>query len=186
MALTARNIALNLLYYGVTVAGLPWVVLYVQDSLGFGRESFASLRIAAVALALAGITLQLGCIALFQRIGEGTPSPLLPPRQLVLVGPYRWLRNPMNVGEVAVFLALAAWFGSWALAAYALLGWLAFHLFVVLYEEPRLARQFGGRYDAYRREVERWIPKVYGPAGQQAAPTKKTADIANTLNKPTE
>ena len=160
MTLTARNIVTNLLYYGVTLAGLPWAVLYIEDSLGLDREGVASLRIVAVALALAGLTLQLWCITLFQRIGRGTPSPLLPPRQLVLAGPYRWLRNPMNMGEVAVFLALAAWFGSRALAAYALLAWLAFHMFVVLYEEVGLARRFGGRYETYRREVGRWIPKL--------------------------
>jgi protein-S-isoprenylcysteine O-methyltransferase Ste14 len=66
----------------------------------------------------------------------------------------------MNMGEVMAFLALAAWFNSLALLTYAFVAWLAFHLFVVFYEEPRLARRFGDRYDAYRRDVGRWVPKV--------------------------
>jgi len=75
------------------------------------------------------------------------------------------MRNPMNVGEVAVFLALAAWFGSLALVMYALLGWSALHMFVVLYEEPQLARRFGAAYEKYRCEVERWMPKVWRTCG---------------------
>jgi protein-S-isoprenylcysteine O-methyltransferase Ste14 len=161
MNLTARNVAVNLLYYGVTVAGLPSAVLYVENGLGFGRDGVAPLRVLAVVLLLGGMTLQLWCITLFQREGDGTPSPLWPPRQCVIAGPYRWLRNPMNVGELAVFLGLAAWFNSRALVTYALLACLAFHLFVVFYEEPRLAQRFGGRYDAYRREVGRWVPQVW-------------------------
>ena len=160
MNLTVSNIGLNVLYYGVTAGGLPSTVLYVEDRLGLGRQPLAWLRIAAVVLAVIGIALQLWCITLFQRLGRGTASPLLPPRQLVLTGPYRWLRNPMNAGEVAVFLALAAWFGSRALVAYAVLAWFSFHAFVVFYEEPRLAYRFGDRYDAYRRDVARWIPKT--------------------------
>jgi protein-S-isoprenylcysteine O-methyltransferase Ste14 len=34
------------------------------------------------------------------------------------------------------------------------------HVFVVLYEEPTLRRQFGESYEQYLREVPRWIPKL--------------------------
>ena len=159
MPLTAKNIVLNLVYYGVTAAGLPAIVLATENRLGFGRDDVALLRLLAVALALAGITLQLWCITLFQRKGGGTPSPVWPPTQLVLTGPYRWMRNPMNVGEVVLLLALAAWFSSRALVMYALLAWLVFHLFVVTVEEPRLAQRFEAGYDSYRRDVRRWLPK---------------------------
>ena len=151
---------MNLVYYGITVVGLTSAVLNAENRMGFSRHGVGSLRVLAVALSLAGVTLQLWCITLFQRKGGGTPSPLWPPRQFVIAGPYRWLRNPMNVGELVVFVALAAWFNSRALAIYAFLAWLAFHLFVVSYEEPGLAQRFGGRYDTYRREVRRWVPKI--------------------------
>ena len=160
MTLSAKNIVLNLVYYGVTAAGLPAIVLAAESRLGFDRDDVALLRLLAVALAIASITLQVWCITLFQRKGGGTPSPVWPPKQLVLAGPYRWIRNPMNLGEVLLFLALAAWFNSWALVMYALLAWLAFHLFVIAHEEPRLTRRFEGGYDSYRRDVRRWLPKI--------------------------
>lgn len=159
MTLTGKNIVLNIAYYGVTAVGLPAVVLVAENGFRFGRDNDPALRFLAVGLAFAGIALQLWCITLFQRKGGGTPSPVWPPTQLVVAGPYRWVRNPMNLGEVLVFLALAAWFDSWVLVLYALLAWLTFHLYVVLYEEARLARRFNGSYDSYRRVVGRWLPK---------------------------
>ena len=54
---------------------------------------------------------------------------------------------------VAVLLILAGWslsFGSWMLAAYAVAVMIAFHLRVVLYEEPWLAERHGGRWLRYR------------------------------------
>ncbi len=35
---------------------------------------------------------------------------------------------------------------------------IAFHLFVLGYEEPRLRRQFGAPYERYFLRVSRWIP----------------------------
>lgn len=149
---------MNVLYYGATVAGLPSALLYTEKLMGFNKEGPASHRIIAAALLLAGMALQLWCITLFHRLGGGTPSPLWPPSQLVLEGPYRWVRNPMNIGELAVFLALAVWFNSLILVMYTLLAWLVFHLFIVLYEEPRLAHRFGAHYKSYRLGVGRWVP----------------------------
>ncbi len=65
----------------------------------------------------------------------------------------------MNVGEVMVLLALAGWFVSPALVIYALLAWLAWHLFVVLWDEPTLLARFGERYARYRAATNRWMPR---------------------------
>jgi len=160
--LTARNVVLNLLYYAATVVAVPWLVLNLEDRLGLRRVSVPVLRVAAVGLAVAAAGFQLWCITVFQRIGKGTPSPAWPPRRLVRDGPYHWLRNPMNLGEVSLFVALAKWFGSQALMAYALGAWFVFHAFVVYYEEPGLVRRFGRDYEDYRRGVGRWLPRVRG------------------------
>ena len=40
---------------------------------------------------------------------------------------------------------------------------VAFHLFVISYEEPTLYRLFGDDYETYRRAVGRWIPRRLGP-----------------------
>jgi protein-S-isoprenylcysteine O-methyltransferase Ste14 len=65
----------------------------------------------------------------------------------------------MYVGGVLVLLGQALYFRSRALLLYTVLWWVATHLFVVLYEEPRLASEFDGEYDEYRRAVPRYIPR---------------------------
>ncbi|MBI5239975.1 MAG: isoprenylcysteine carboxylmethyltransferase family protein [Elusimicrobia bacterium] len=100
---------------------------------------------------------------MFQREGRGTPSPAwpaLPPVRLVTLGPYRLVRNPMNIGEVALFLALAGWFGSGMLLLYAIASGLTFHLFVRLREEPAHRSKFGAAYKEYCASVARWWPRV--------------------------
>jgi len=54
--------------------------------------------------------------------------------------------------------------------------WLAFHLFVLAYEEPTLQRTFGAEYEAYRANVQRWIPRVTpwrAPEAGSRQPAKK-------------
>jgi protein-S-isoprenylcysteine O-methyltransferase Ste14 len=75
-------------------------------------------------------------------------------------GLYRHLRNPMYVGVVLTILGQALWLGSVTLLAYAAVVWAAFFVFVLAYEEPALARQFGAEYEAYRAAVPRWLPRL--------------------------
>jgi protein-S-isoprenylcysteine O-methyltransferase Ste14 len=93
---------------------------------------------------------------LFAVQGRGTPLPLDPPRTLVVAGPYRYVRNPMYVGALLALLGYAAWFQSAWLLGYAGAVALAFHAFVVLYEEPHLGRVFGEAYRRYCEAVPRW------------------------------
>jgi protein-S-isoprenylcysteine O-methyltransferase Ste14 len=64
----------------------------------------------------------------------------------------------MYVGIVLILLGESALFGSGPILRYALLAWLFFHLFVMLYEEPVLRAKFGDSYVEYCRKVGRWVP----------------------------
>jgi protein-S-isoprenylcysteine O-methyltransferase Ste14 len=66
----------------------------------------------------------------------------------------------MYVAVVAVILGQAILFGDWRLMAYGGLMWLAFHAFVLTYEEPVLAESFGAQYEDFRANVPRWIPRL--------------------------
>lgn len=92
--------------------------------------------------------------------GRGTPSPTDPPRELVAVGFYRYVRNPMYVGILATIMGHFLWFGSWTLLLYAVVVFIAFHTFVTYYEEPTLKRNFGAGYEEYLRNVPRWLPRI--------------------------
>ncbi len=91
--------------------------------------------------------------------GRGTPAPVDPPRELVAVGFYRYVRNPMYVGVLLILIGHFLWFGFWWLLAYTVFAFIIVHLFVTLYEEPTLKRKFGTAYEDYLQRVPRWIPK---------------------------
>jgi protein-S-isoprenylcysteine O-methyltransferase Ste14 len=157
-ATLTANVLVNAVYYGVTVVLFPALILFLETRLGFD-ELFERRPVAALLCAVAAIVLQAWCLIVFHRLGRGTASPVVPTTELVTAGPYRVIRNPLNVGEVLLFVALALWFGSPGLAVYALLSAVAFHLFIVGFEEPRLAARYGNVYADYRARVNRWLPR---------------------------
>jgi protein-S-isoprenylcysteine O-methyltransferase Ste14/pimeloyl-ACP methyl ester carboxylesterase len=111
----------------------------------------------ALVLLVPGITLLLWCVRDFFVAGKGTLSPWDPPRNLVSSGPYRHSRNPMYVGVSLILWGWAIAFGSSALVLYALIVMAAFHIRVLVNEEPYLALTHGRRWDDYRARVPRWI-----------------------------
>jgi len=105
---------------------------------------------------LPGIGLLLWCVREFYVAGRGTLAPWSPPRHLVVTGPYRVSRNPMYVAILLILMGWAIAFRSPALALYAAVAAAAFHLRIVLGEEPWLARAHGAEWTAYRAAVRRW------------------------------
>jgi protein-S-isoprenylcysteine O-methyltransferase Ste14 len=95
----------------------------------------------------------------FLREGRGTPAPIDPPKELVAVGFYRYIRNPMYVAVLTLILGHFLWFEYLNLLLYAMFVFLAFHMFVIFYEEPTLRRNFGAAYEEYCRRVPRWFPR---------------------------
>jgi protein-S-isoprenylcysteine O-methyltransferase Ste14 len=95
----------------------------------------------------------------FLHEGRGTPAPIDPPKELVVAGFYRYVRNPMYVAVLAIILAHFLWLGYWNLLIYALFVFVAFHTFVTFYEEPTLKRTFGAAYEDYVKRVPRWFPR---------------------------
>jgi protein-S-isoprenylcysteine O-methyltransferase Ste14 len=115
-------------------------------------------QVAGVVVGAGGAALAVWCIVAFILIGRGTPAPFDPPRQLVVVGPYRMVRNPMYLGAGLALAGAALFYESWALLGYCAAFVLVMHLFVVLYEEPTLRATFGASYLGYCERVRRWWP----------------------------
>ena len=135
----------------------PWLGFRV-DLTGPARWRW----IAAVPSVL-GFAVALRCVWDFGRTGRGTPAPIAPPKRLVVVGFYRYVRNPMYVGFIVGWVGLWVIFGRANLIAIlvAVVVVLGVALFVRLYEEPTLHRMFGGEYEEYCRNVRRWVPRLH-------------------------
>ena len=143
----------------LTVAGL---VPFWISRWHFAVKSLAWIPVAMVGTLLItiGILVLLDSFARFALKGLGTPAPVFPTRHLVVSGLYRYVRNPMYLAVTAVIVGQALVFANFGILEYGGAVWLAFHLFVRIYEEPTLRRSFGAEYDAFCAVVPRWIPRA--------------------------
>lgn len=107
-----------------------------------------------LAIGLAGL---MWCVRDFYVSGKGTLAPWAPPEKLVVVGLYRYSRNPMYISVELVLLGWAISFGSLFLYLYTLIVLTAFHIRVVWGEEPWLARKYSNDWKRYSSQVPRWL-----------------------------
>ena len=137
MNLTTKNILLNILYYGIFYILFPRALLTLEKHFFGIHPPQLAFRITAILIGLPGIYIELWAIILFQKIGKGTPIVSLSPKYLVTKGPYKWVRNPLNIGELMILFSISLWFQSIGLFLYTILAAAAFHIFIIKYEEPK-------------------------------------------------
>ena len=145
---------------GVAAGFIPWLLT------GWGMEtSPLAVRLAGAALIALGAAFLVHAFHRFVVEGLGTPAPVAPPERLVVGGVYRYVRNPMYLAVTSCIVGQALLLGQPELLAYAGLFAAIVFGFVHLYEEPTLSAQFGSSYDAYRRAVPGWIPRLHPGEG---------------------
>jgi protein-S-isoprenylcysteine O-methyltransferase Ste14 len=142
---------------------LPAVLIYAQGGpeIGFGLATplAALLVLGGAVLMILGLGLFYRTVSLFTAVGRGTLAPWDPTRRLVVLGPYRHVRNPMITGVLSVLLGEGLILGSvWILVAAAIF-FAANATYIPLVEERGLIERFGDEYLEYRRNVPRWIPR---------------------------
>lgn len=115
---------------------------------------------AGVALLLAASLLGVASAVTMARLGRGTPLPGAMANELVIAGPYRWVRNPMAVAGIAQGVAVGLLGASWLVIVYSLAGGVLWHLLVRPEEERDLAVRFGESYARYGARVRCWVPRL--------------------------
>jgi protein-S-isoprenylcysteine O-methyltransferase Ste14 len=135
------------LLYGVAGAALHFAL---------GGPPLLRLPWPGAAIFAAGLAVMLWAVRCFAHAGT-TIKPFERTHTLVAAGPYRFTRNPMYLGMVAMLLGtalalgtLAPWLATAALAA-------TLHVRFIRHEERALAASLGEPYEFYRRSVRRWL-----------------------------
>jgi protein-S-isoprenylcysteine O-methyltransferase Ste14 len=143
---------------GIVAGYVPWRICrwHVEAPL----LGTSSLRVGGVWLIAAGLPVLLDSFTRFALNGLGTPAPILPTRHLVVTGLYRYVRNPMYIAVVSLILGQGLFFGSVLVLEYGVAVWVAFYLFVLIYEEPTLRKSYGPEYEVFCANVPRWIPHL--------------------------
>jgi protein-S-isoprenylcysteine O-methyltransferase Ste14 len=147
------------LYASAFVGLWVWAALSLERlDARLGVELPSSFVPVGWVLGASGALVAASSVVLFVTRGRGTPALFDSPREFVASGPYRYVRNPMYIGGLAVLLGTGLVMRSPAIALLSLVFAALAHAVVVWHEEPRLERLFGDSYRAYKRSVRRWVP----------------------------
>ena len=143
---------------GMVVGLIPWLLTrwQVREQLPY----WMFMRALGAVLLVAGLIALVGAFVRFVVEGFGTPAPVAAPDRLVVGGVYRYVRNPMYVAVLVAIVGQALLLGRLVLLLYAAGAWLVVAAFVRFYEEPTLTSRFGADYEAYRRAVPAWWPRL--------------------------
>jgi protein-S-isoprenylcysteine O-methyltransferase Ste14 len=155
--LALRSLLWTILIPGVVAAYVPWRFLGLR---GVRIDPLDPLHCASLVLIAVGAVLLGMCIVDFARYGRGTLAPADAPRQLVVRGLYRYVRNPMYLSVTTIVGGELLLARSADLLIYLMTWLVVVHLFVIGYEEPTLRRRFGAAYESYARQVNRWVPRL--------------------------
>jgi protein-S-isoprenylcysteine O-methyltransferase Ste14 len=161
MTTIRRSIIVSVLFTlfggpGLVLVFLPWLITRFRlpaPTLG-GRMLIACLLI------FVGLIPLFESIVRFVVVGRGTLMPAVPTEHLVVSGLYRYVRNPMYLGVVTALLGESLLFRNRHMLIYVAIVWGTMHLFVCLYEEPKLASMFPDEFPVFKQNVRRWLPRL--------------------------
>jgi protein-S-isoprenylcysteine O-methyltransferase Ste14 len=144
------------IFYGV----LPWAISLLTPRYGWseGRPTNWNL-LGLIPVVLATVCLIWVMILHFAQ-APGVPERVeleLTPKNLLLLGPYAFSRNPMYLAELALLLGWAIFYGSIAVSITFLIACAFFHFVIVPREERTLEARFGEAYREYKKKVPRWF-----------------------------
>ena len=109
----------------LTLVVIPYVILDAFDALTMPQLGFW--LISGVVLFVCFSVLGLTSSYFMVRDGAGTPLPLDQTNNLVVSGPYHYVRNPMAIAGIGQGVAIAIMFQSVPILIYSLLGALIWH-----------------------------------------------------------
>jgi protein-S-isoprenylcysteine O-methyltransferase Ste14 len=103
------------------------------------------------------------CVLRFVK-ARGTPVPFNPPKELIVSGPYLWMRNPMVTGVFACLFGLGFFIHSLSMVLFWTPAYILAHVVELKrVEEPELERRFGDTYTRYKDTVPMFLPRPWRP-----------------------
>ena len=159
MTLTPALVKAVILFPLNVLGVIPFMILWFTG--GFDSYQFnLVLTVFGGILVLVGFYICWRTVSLFTDYGRGTPAPWAPPKILVTIGIYGYVRNPMMIGVWCVLIGEANLFMSVGIFVWFLLFFTGSIVLVRLWEEADLEKRFEEPYSEYKRAVPRWIPRV--------------------------
>ena len=148
------------LIFPITIpAFLIFVSPQIDNYLGIGSffNGLGNMVIGVMAIIIGGIV-ALWTIVIQIILASGTPFPMLPTKELLIVGPFKYCRNPMTLGTITAYAGIAIAVGSLtALMAVAIFAAILISYLKII-EEKELQMRFGIEYIEYKKKTPFIIP----------------------------
>lgn len=162
--IVSKTLIQLVIFWTIFLAILPAGFYVLESWLGLESYRFgnSAVTVCGIILFTLGGTLGFTSGLMMSIHGKGTPLPMDCARELVIVGPYRYIRNPMAVAGLTQGIAVGMILGSPAVIIYAICGGPIWHIFVRPWEEADLDQRFGEPYRQYRTAVKCWLPRLRG------------------------
>lgn len=150
-----RAILQMLTYAGLFLFLIPAIALQMADATLPQWSQWDLIWIQVMLIfALPGVS----ALQEFVQRGGGTPFPYDPPRRLVITGPYMYVRNPMQLTTVLLFMGLAVLLESVAMVAAAIITYAYSAGLAWWHEDLEMEPRWGNSWQLYRRNVRNWLP----------------------------
>jgi protein-S-isoprenylcysteine O-methyltransferase Ste14 len=151
---------------GLRVTGVAMFVLFGCWFLAPGKIAFARLTLPGwlrwFGFALGAVMVP-WYVWVFRTLGRNVTDTVVTRKEheLVVSGPYRWVRHPLYAGLPPWGLSLGLLMGNWLLWPLAAAGFVLLALRTPI-EERFLAARFGEAYLDYMRRTPRYVPRFWG------------------------
>ncbi len=136
---------------------IPSLILYFSG-YHYKRPDMAFGIVGSLLLAT-GLFLSIWTMILFAKVGKGTLAPWNPPKNLIVKGPYCFVRNPMIIGVLLILISECFFFSAIQLVWWAFLFFIINNIYFYVFEERQLENNFGEEYKNYKKNVPMWIPR---------------------------
>jgi len=149
-----------ILFLVLAPAVLTATGLFLKDYIPVQINRVIELTAAATSIAC-GLYFLMWAAIMQWKIGEGTPAPNAPTRRLVITGPYKYCRNPVQLGAILYYFGVGIFIaGAAAGIINFILGFAAGSFYHKFIEEKELEERFGEEYRRYRKNTPFLFPKI--------------------------
>jgi protein-S-isoprenylcysteine O-methyltransferase Ste14 len=154
------TLAQIVVFWGLFLMAIPLAMTILEQRWAVALPFPAVAAPAGFAILMLASALGLVSAFVMSTRGNGTPLPSAMPNELVIGGPYRWVRNPMAIAGIVQGVAVGLILSSWLVIVYAIAGSMLWNYAIRPLEEADLEKRFGEEFERYRKAVQCWIPRV--------------------------
>jgi protein-S-isoprenylcysteine O-methyltransferase Ste14 len=153
-------LGMGALVFPISIPAVLILVLpQVDRTIGLDSFSFGNINIfiGIISIIIGGF---LGLWTIFAQIklASGSPFPMMPTKKLIIVGPFKYCRNPMTLGTIIAYSGVAIWVGSYTALSLVILFASMLIVYIKMIEEKELALRFGQDYMEYKKNTPFILP----------------------------